>query len=180
MNKSLLIGIIVCLLTATLAYAASVSTTTTLYFNVATVVAFSNTLPGQSATNAGADTATANVEFNSTTGTTVCANAKVVAGTLQESGVPIMSLDNTGTVNLNMTMALASAMPACMTLYGKTAWAADCTSGTTTVTNSKWAIVNDFTPAASATPVYLWTSFNACTAGDATTRVATVIGNQTG
>jgi hypothetical protein len=151
-----------------------------LYFNVATSVAFTNTLLGVSLVNAGAGTATANVEFNSSTGGNACVEAKVVGGTVQSTGNPVMMLDNTGTVNLNMSLQLASTVPACMTLYGNQTYTATCATGTNTITAAQWRVKSDMTPADSAQAVYLWTSFSGCTAADTTTRVATVVGNNTG
>ena len=170
MRKRILVLLLaVIALFAVAAYAES--TITTGYFNVASLIQYTLTLPGQGAvTGTQGGAATADVEFNSSTGNNSCVNAKVVGGTTQQSGTPIFSFDNTGTVNLNLTINISSAMPSCMTLYGKTAWAADCTSGSSTITNANTSIATGYTPAAAAQAYYLWTTFNACASSDATTR----------
>ena len=153
---------------------ATVSTTTVLHFNVATVEAFTNTLYGESSVTAtGGGAATSEIEFNSSTGTNSCVEAKVVAGSTQDSTHPIMSLDNTGTVNLNLSISLNTTVPSCMTLIGKTTYA--CAEGTT-ITNSPTTIVNDFTPSAPAQDWFMWANFTACTSSDSTTRTATISG----
>lgn len=73
-------------------------------------------------------------------------------------------------MNLDLTINISASMPSCMVLYGKTAWAADCTSGSTTIGTSNSTIATGYTPAAAAQAYYLWTTFTACSSTDATTR----------
>jgi hypothetical protein len=154
----------------------TVSTTTTLYFNIASVVGMTNTLPGVggvTATAAGA--ATANVEFNSSTGNNNCVNAQVTGGTVQGSGTPIMTLDNTGTVNLNLSMKFFSAPITCIKTSWKTTWDATC-AASALLNDTNSTIASDYTPAAAAQALYLWANFTACGAADTATRVLNVTG----
>jgi len=147
----------------------AISTTTLVYFNVASLVAYTLTLPGQSAVNANSTGApTTAIEFNSTTGTTANVNAKVVGGTQQSDGVPIFQFDNTGTVPLNISVVLNSVTQSCVNLTGATTYAGADTGpqiGTTNVT-----VVNSYAPAAAAQNWYMKADFTACTAADTSTR----------
>jgi hypothetical protein len=173
--KNILVFILALLIVAGGVRAVStVSTTTTLYFNIASVVGMTNTLLGQSATTAtAAGAATANVEFNSSTGSNTCVEAKVVGGTTQSTGNPIMTLDNTGTVNLNLSMKLTTANAACIATSYKTTYA--CASALV-LNNANVTILSDYTPAAAAQALYLWANFTACTTADTNTKILNVTG----
>jgi hypothetical protein len=156
---------------------ASESVTTTAHFNIPSVVSFEVTLPGESAVEStGGGAATTDIEFNCTDsgGTEDDVEAKVVGGVVQNSTVPIYSINNIGTENLNVTISLNSAMPACMTLNGGTTHATASTSLGTGATT----IVNDFTPATAAQDYFLLTNFDGCSSADATTRTITITGTQ--
>lgn len=180
-QNKLLIGIVaafaILVLTIMPVTKAAETVTTTAHFNVPSVVAFQVTLPGESAVESSpGGTATTDIEFNCTDsgGTQSNVNAKVVGGSSQADGTPIYSIDNVGTVNLNITIAIDSNVPACMTLQGGTTYAAITTDITTTPVN----IVTDFTPAAAAQDYYLQTDFSSCVASDSTTRTITISGDQ--
>jgi len=156
---------------------ATETVTTTAHFNVPSVVAFQVTLPGESAVeSAPGGTATTDIEFNCTDsgGTQANVDAKVVGGSTQADGTPIYSIDNVGTVDLNLTIAIDSAMPSCMTLQGGTTYA----TISTTITTTPVTIVNDFAPPDAAQAYYLQTDFSSCVASDSTTRTITISGDQ--
>jgi hypothetical protein len=174
MNKSLNIICLTLLLLVGMAAAQKVATTTTLYFNIQSVVAMTNTLVGAGATTAtAAGAATTAVEFNTTNGTVNCVEAKVVGGTAQSTGNPIMSVDNTGTANINVSLNLNATMGACMNLVWKTTYVCDTAANLTATAAS---VVLDLTPAAAAQAVYLWNNFTACTLAEVTTRLLNVTG----
>jgi len=155
---------------------AAETVTTVAHFNVPSSVAFEVTLPGESAVEStGGGAATTEIEFNcsNANGSESDVEAKVVGGTVQSDGTPIYEIDNIGTVNINVTIALNASMPACMTLQGGTTYGGI----STTITDSPQDVVTDFTPAASAQDYYLQTDFSACTAGDSTTRTITLSGD---
>lgn len=151
-------------------------TTTVIHFNVPSVIQYTLTLPGESAVTAtGGGAATTDIEFNASSGTATCVEAKVVGGTTQSDGVPIFSFDNTGTVNLNLSVNVTASVPTCMDLIGKTTYA--CTTGTVIGTTAV-SVINDFTPAAAAQDWYMWTNFTACANSDSTTRTLESYGIQ--
>jgi hypothetical protein len=168
MRKNTAIALVVIVLLA-VPVVWAITTTTTVYFNVASLVAYTLTLPGQSAVNANSTGApTMAIEFNSTTGTNADVNAKVVGGTVQSSGVPIFQFDNTGTVPLNISVVLNTSTQSCINMTGATTYAgADNGTqiGTTNVT-----VVNSYTPSAAAQDWYMKADFTACTASDTSTR----------
>lgn len=165
------------LLAVPLAWAA-IRTTTQVNFNVDTVVAYTVTLPGESAvaaTTPGA--ATAAIEFNSTTGTDANVDARVVGGSAQSNGNPIMQFDNTGTVNLNLSVQLSAALPGCMALAGATTHAgADAGAAITDTTNT--TVVNAYGPNDAAQDWYMKTDFTACTSYDTNSKTLTTWGIQ--
>ena len=180
-QNKLLIGLVaafaILVLTMMPVTRAAETVTTTAHFNVPSVVAFQVTLPGESAVeSAPGGTATTDIEFNCTDsgGTQSNVEARVVGGSTQADGTPIYSIDNVGTVDLNITIAIDSAMPTCMTLQGGTAYA----SITTTIGTAATTIVDDFTPSASAQDYYLQNDFSSCVASDSTTRTITISGDQ--
>ncbi len=156
---------------------AAETVTTTAHFNVPSSVAFEVTLPGESTVeSSGGGTATTDIEFNCTDtgGTEANVEAKVVGGTVQSDGTPIYEIDNIGTVDINVTIAINTNMPACMALQGGTTYGGISTGLTTSPTT----VVDDFTPAAAAQDYYLQTDFTACGASDSTTRTVTISGDE--
>ena len=157
--------------------ALALSTTTTVQFNVATVVGYTLTLPGESSVSANSTgAATTAIKFDSATGTDTNLNAEVVGGSAQSDGTPIFSYDNTGTVNINISVSLDSAAPACINMTGATTYAGADTGaeiGTGNVT-----VVTGFTPAAAAQDWYMKADFDGCGQGDTTTRTLTSYGVQ--
>jgi hypothetical protein len=152
----------------------AISTTTQVQFNVAEVVAYTLTLPGETAVAGNATAAaTTAIEFNSS-GTDNFVAARVFGGTQQSEGVPIFSFDNTGTVDLNISVHLNSAIPTCMNLTGSNLSSSAAANGSLiangTAINANVTIINQMTPAAAAQPWYMVTSFNACVLNDTTTR----------
>jgi hypothetical protein len=165
----------VALLVTPIVTAQSIWTTTDVEFNIGQVVQFTLTLRGESgvvATDSGA--ATTGLEFNSTDGEDKIVHANVEGGSAQTDADAIFNYDNTGTVNLNISVFLNATTPACIALYGGTTNETD-----TQLTTSVTEVVNDFTPAATAVDYWLRTNFTACTAGDTTTRQITSNGTQT-
>ena len=172
-----MIGVIAVLLLAMTALTGAVTTettTTAAAFNVASVVSFAVTLPSQSPVeSSGAGAPTTGIEFNTTTGTTADVNARVVGGVAQSDGTPIFSISNDGTVPLNMTIAVAAGLPACMDLMGGATWATIATHITSTAT----VLNENFAPAAAAITYYLQTDFAACAAAASTSKTITLSGS---
>lgn len=153
-------------------------TTTTVYFNVGTLVSFTLTLPGQSPVSCNSTgAATAAIEFNVTNATSYNVNPSVVGGTTQSDGTPIFQYDNTGTVGLNLSVYLDSALPSCMNLTGNTTYAGADT-GTLIDNSSNTTVVNNYSPAAAAQDWYMKVDFVNCTVSDTTTRTLTSQGIQ--
>lgn len=177
MKKTTITAIIaLAMLAIPLAYA--LSTTTTVNFNVATLVAYTLTLPGESAVSAtGPGAATTAIEFNSSTGTAQDVHAKVVGGASQSEGTPIFSFDNTGTVDINLSVILDSNTPACIALRGATT-AAGANASTPINSTGNTTVVNNFTPAAGTQDWYMKADFTACTASDSASRTVTSWGVQ--
>lgn len=146
-------------------------TTTQVSFNVQSVVAYTLTLPGQSGVSAtGGGAATAAIEFNITNTTATNVDAQVVSGTVQSDGVPIFQFDNTGTININLSVFMnsttnISATPCQIILKGNTTYAgANPVNAGTTIANSSVnqsiVVVNAYTPAAAAQDYYLKADFS--------------------
>lgn len=176
--KKTLVAATLLLAFASVAHAAKYTTTLT-YFNIASVEAFTVTLPGQSAVSATTGgAATADIEFNSTTGTDTCVDPCVASTTnCQSAGTPIFLVQNTGTVNLALTVNFTASLPSCIKVAGSSASrAAACTGsliGTSPVTISA--------SLAPANSVNWWeaANFTSCVASDSTTRTQWVYGQQT-
>jgi len=159
--------------------AATETVTTTLYFNVQSLMAFEVVLLGGTAvTSAPGGTPTAsNIEFNSTTGTDANLQAKVTGGgATQTDGNPILSVNNVGTVNIApLNISISSVTPACWDLHYSPIWTAICSAGTI-MTNTEIQIDDSFTPAEAAKSIYLCANATACISSDETTRVFTIEG----
>ncbi len=165
------------LLLPVLAFAANEYITTQVYFNVASVVSFTLTLPGETAvTSTPAGAPTTAIEFNSTTGTDANVNARVVGGSSQtiNPGVPIFVYDNTGTVNLNISVYLNSTLPACITLKGGNTNS----TITTPISTTNVSVATNFGPNDPTVDWYMQADFTACTASDTTVKTLTSLGVQ--
>ncbi|MBD3260057.1 hypothetical protein GF371_05535 [Candidatus Woesearchaeota archaeon] len=175
MNKKLVIValfVVIAVIAAPIAVA-QCYTTTTVYFNVGTLISFTLTLPGQSPVSCNSTgAATAAIEFNSTNGTVINVDPSVVGGTAQSNGVPIFVYDNTGTTNINLSTYLNLGLPACMNLTGATTFAgAD--NGAVIDNSTNTTVVNSYAPAAGTQDWYMKVDFNNCTASDTTSRTLT-------
>jgi len=161
---------------ASVVYAAKYTTTLT-YFNIATVEAFTVTLPGQSAVIAlGGGAATSNIEFNSTTGTGTCVDPCIASTvTCQADGTPIFKINNTGTVNINISVNMTSP-PTCVKVAGSTtSRAASCTG--TIVDVAQVTVQNNLAPA-DVVSWYEQANFTGCTSADTTSKTQWVYGVQ--
>jgi len=175
MKKTILTAMLLLVL-ASVVYA-QVYTTTLTYFNIASVESFTVTLPGEGAVTAtGGGAATHDIEFNSTNGTTNCINPKVTGGgTTQSDGTPIFVIQNTGTVNIDVTVNFTASPPACVKVAGATSFAGACAGSlidTTAVT-----VQSGLTPSSSVN-WYEKANFTGCTSGDSTTRTQWIYGVQ--
>jgi hypothetical protein len=168
--------IVLALLALPLAYA--VSTTTTVYYTISTLVAYTLTLPGQSAVTANSSGApTPDIQFSSPTGTDTDVNPCVYSTAYcQNSSTPIFQFDNTGTVNLNLSVVLSSGAPSCINHTGATSYGG--AGSGVQIGNANVTVVNSYTPAAAAQDWYMKADFSGCTAGDSTTRTLTSYGVQ--
>ncbi len=176
MKRKTTLLVLLALLLLPMAYA--VSTTTQVNFNIATLVGYTLTLPGESGVAAtGPGAATTAIEFNTTTGTDTNVNAKVVgAGTIQSDGTPIFQFDNTGTVDINLSVVMSADPAACINMTGATTYAGADSGAQVSTTNV--SVVNNYTPAAAAQDWYMKADFTACTQGDSGQRTLTSHGVQ--
>lgn len=148
----------------------AITTTTQVNFNIAAVVAYTLTLPGESAVLANLTGApTTAIEFNSTNGTEFFINPRVVGGTVQSDGTPIFQFDNTGTVNLNLSVQFTTALPACVSVFGNTAFT-NLSNVSGTIATANVTIVDNYGPATAAQDWYMQANFSGCAATDTTTR----------
>jgi hypothetical protein len=157
----------------------AISTTTLVHFYINSVVAYTLTLPGESAVNANSTGApTLGIVFTSATGTDTNVEAQVEGGNAnwQNATTPIFLFDNTGTVDLNITVALNATTRPCINFTGAATHAAALTGtviGTTPVT-----VVNNFAPSALPQEWYMVADFSACNTGDSSYRLLTSTGVQ--
>lgn len=176
-KKWIALAVIIGLLLAPAVWA--ICTQTTVYFNIATLVAYTVTLPGPTGGTYGANSScapTAAVEFNVTNATTANVDARVVGGTQQSNGVPIFVFDNTGTVDINVSTSLNSALPSCINLTGASTYAGADNGAEISTTNV--SIVNDFGPNTGTQDWYMKADFSACLASDSTSRTLRTYGIQ--
>ncbi|MFH1064086.1 MAG: hypothetical protein V1729_03330 [Candidatus Woesearchaeota archaeon] len=174
-NTKTTIAVLLVLLAVPLVWA--LSTTTQVNFNVGTVVAYTLTLPDETLVNANSTGApTTAIEFNSSTGTDANVDAKVVGGTVQSNGVPIFQFDNTGTVNLNLSVVLNSGTQSCINLTGATDFTGASTG--TEIGTSAVTVVNNYGPAAAPQDWYMKADFAGCNAADTSQRTLTSNGVQ--
>lgn len=167
--------------------ATSEYTQTVIHFNVASVVAFTVTVLGESATTSdptAASAATNDIEFNSSDGSDDVIEPHVVGGSsnTQSSGNPIFTVDNTGTTNLNMTMYTnATLADACMNLTWGATWATRNLTivSSSTVANSV-AIDTSFAPDETAKTVYLVAGMMSCNTNASSRKLLKIEGNTVG
>lgn len=175
MRRNTKIAMLVIALLAIVAVPVSVaafSTTTTVHYIISSVVAFTLTLPGQSAVTSNSTGApTPDIEFVSATGTSTDVDPCVYPSTAfcQNATTPIFEFDNTGTVDLNISVVLNSDPSACINHTGANTYGA----AGTVISTSNISVATDFTPAAAPVDWYMKADFTACTAGDSTTRTLT-------
>ncbi|MBN1385665.1 hypothetical protein JW968_01665 [Candidatus Woesearchaeota archaeon] len=151
--------------------------TTIAHFNVPSNIAFTLTLPGQVAVEStGGGAATTDIEFNSTSGTEFNISACVVGGTCQSDGTPIFQYNNTGTVTINLSVALNTALPACMSLTGAQTFTG-AESGGSAMSTTPVAVQNNFA-AGNGVVWYMAADYSGCTYTDSTTRTITTNGTQ--
>ena len=163
---------------AGLAFAETV--TTTVHFNVPTITSFTVTLPGVAAVASGA---TADIEFNSTTGTQVQVNASVVSASAsaQTDSVPIFVYTNTGNVGINLNLSLDTVQAGVNVTASNTfaGYEAICTSTAlpdsgkcVNVTASSVRVAGSLA-AAGTQNVWMWAKFAGVAGGTAVTKTLT-------
>jgi hypothetical protein len=172
-RKTIFVAAVLTVLSSVI-YAATYTTTLT-YFNIASVESFTVTLPGKTAVTAtGGGAATSDIEFNASSGTITCVNPCVTAGgTCQSSGTPIFVVQNTGTVNLNITAKFTTALPSCVAVAGSTSWATACSA--TAMSSTYVTVQNGLAPAASVN-WYEQANFTSCLASDTTSKTQWMYG----
>jgi hypothetical protein len=166
-----------------IALAATRQVLTTAYFTVPTSVSFTLWFPGNISCVSGDPSATCTTELNFTSaadGNTKYANCSVVGGLdIQNDSVPCMYIDNTGNVNLNISVVLNDSEPggeSVINLYGGTL-ATHILTGYSDVNESAyWVINSSLTPANPNITVWLWANFTSAPEGT-TQRNITIEGN---
>jgi len=173
LRKTLLTATVLALLSSVI-YAAAYTTTLT-FFNIATVESFTVTLPGESAVPAtGGGAATHDIEFNASSGTITCVDPQVTGGgTIQSDGTPIFVIQNTGTVNLNISAKFTVSPPSCVKVGGATTYAGACTGS---IIDTSYVTVLDGLAAAASVNWYEQANFTACTSADTTSKTQWVYG----
>lgn len=161
------------------AEAATETVTVDLLFNIGAVDELTVTLLGETAqaSAAGGAALPANIEFNSTDGSDEWINATVTGGgSTQDFTNPILSLDNTGTTNLNISMDIGAGLDACQVLRYNTSQPLYVGEGYGGSVNSTMNVTLDasFTPAESAISVWLNGNFSACEDNDDATATMTI------
>jgi hypothetical protein len=151
-----------------------------LFFNIGAADELTVTLLGQSAvTSSPSGQATpANIEFN-VTGNTSWENASVTGGSQQSNITPILSLDNTGTTDLEINISINASLPsgACtMDLryindsapYDIDALNPEDNGSQVSTTNI--TIDSAFTPSEATWGIWLYGNFSGCIDSDDTVR----------
>ncbi len=172
-RKTILTATVLAVLSSVI-YAAAYTTTLT-YFNIATVESFTVTLPGESAVPAtGGGAATHDIEFNASSGTITCVDPCITGGgTCQSSPTPIFVVQNTGTVNLNISAKFTVSPPSCVKVGGATTYAGACAGST--IDTSYVTVQNNLAPAGSVN-WYEQANFTSCTSADTTSKTQWVYG----
>lgn len=170
-QEKIAIYVLLSILTIGLVMAAAEYTQTAVSFNIVETIAYTVTLPGESAVTSdptATSAATTAIYFNSTNGNEKGVNAKVAGGTVQSDGTPIMQFANTGTTNVTIGIYLNDTVDACITLIGKNAYAFNGSGGDLIgVTNTSIKAV-PLGVKESGTPAdyYLWANFSSCYSGN--------------
>ena len=172
-RKTIFVAAVLSVLSSVI-YAAAYTTTLT-FFNIATVESFTVTLPGESAVPAtGGGAATHDIEFNASSGTITCVNPQVTGGgTVQSDGTPIFKIDNTGTVNLNISAKFVVSPPSCVKVGGATTYAGACTGS---IIDTSYVTVQNGLAAAASVNWYEQANFTSCTSSDTTSQTQWVYG----
>lgn len=148
------------LITATVEY-----TQTMVQFNIASVLAYTVTLLGESGVESNSTSAlapTSVIYFNSSTGNEKAVNAQVVAGSTQSDGNPIFTYDNIGTVDIaKLQVYLNGTTPSCIKLLGKTTWSATA-AGADILIATNVSVTTTYGPGDAAQAYYLWANFTDC------------------
>ena len=177
-RNALLLMVIVALSVTTVL---AIATTTSVRFNIPTNVAFTVTLPSQTAVNAtGAIAATAAIDINSSDGNSKYVDPCVTGGACQTTSTAILQYDNTGTVSINISISTDVNLSSCIVFWEASSYANLNTSGTdilnALVRNT--TIVNITGPGSAVTNVFLSANFTNCAPGNSTTVVLTSYGFQ--
>lgn len=143
-------------------------TQTLVEFNIPSVTAYTLTLLGEAAVTSdptASSAPTTMIYFNSTDGNSKAVEAHVAGGSIQSDGNPIFTFDNTGTVNLTtLGVYLNGTAPTCVSLLGKTAYAAGA-GGAAVIGVTNATVATNYAPAAAAQAYYLWANFTGCASG---------------
>lgn len=147
--------------------AATEDVTTIAYFTVPENLEFEVWFPGNvNCTSSATGTCTNFLNFTSSTGgNTKYANCTVQGGSAQDDTTACFRIDNTGTVNLNMSMSLNASEPS-----GVDVWAAKTFAGMTDATfvdinTTYWIFNSSLIPAHTNATVWVWVNFTAASAG---------------
>lgn len=175
MNKKLLIPIMATFLvvvSAAPALAATEWVTTILYFNVASVDELTVTLLGEAAVTSdpGGQATTSNIEFNFSSGSVAYVEARRTnSADVQSDGNPILTLNNTGTSNLEINISTSAAAPGCMVLrYNDTAFCATPATCATELGATNITIDSNYTTTEALITLYLWANATDCSEVDTT------------
>jgi len=148
--------------------AAAEYTQTIVQFNIASTLAYTLTLLGESAVNSDPTAATApttDIYFNSTTGDEKGVEAQVVAGTQQSAGSPIFQFTNTGTVNISLSLFLNATEPSCVSLMGNNTYRVT-GNGSQEIGITNTSIDTEFSSNEGTIDYYLWANFTSCYGGN--------------
>jgi hypothetical protein len=142
---------------------------TTAYFTVPTSVSFTLWFPGNISCVSGDPSATCTTELNFTSaadGNTKYANCSVVGGLdIQNESVPCMYIDNTGNVDLNISMYM-NATVTNVVVFGAPNSTAATTPSTSSINASQyWVINQSLTPANPNITVWIWANFSSAAEG---------------
>lgn len=177
MNKKQLSAILLLVLVfgLPLVIASAEYTQTIVHFNVPSEIAYTLTLPGVAAVNSAASpAATADIDFNcSSSGSVGSVNASAFGGSTQSNGTPIFQFDNTGNLNLNITVYLNDTVPSCIKLWGNNTWAlpADIAASDNAIAATNVTVALNLAPADPAVNWYMWANFSGCTPDEDVDRI---------
>lgn len=183
MGKRWNFGVVALLLLILAIVVGADSVTTTVWFNVPSVISFTVTLPGESPIASGT---TMDILFNSTSTTINKLNATIAHNyTNQSATVPIFNYSNTGNGNINITVDFSSALPSGVSVkagLNDSAWDTKCwATNLATATNNTCAMVNESANATvvgslavgTTKGVWLWADYSSVAYGTYTSRTLT-------